>query len=151
MAQVGTDLMGFSPHSLQNHVHFGDAVAAWLKAKYPAKTANNVAADLRCDVRTAENIASGHLSAVNLTKLCQAYGWSFLAAVGAAVVGETYEESITRELEEIANDRRELEARDASLRAAYARVRARRSLDDRGLRLVHPQDGDAAGEDRRHG
>jgi hypothetical protein len=151
MTDGTVNFMGFSPHGLQNHVHIADAVSAWLKNKYPAKTANNVAADLRCDVRTAENIVGGHLSAVNLTKLCQAYGWSLLAAVGAAVIGETYDESVTRELKDIANERRELEAREASLRSSYARLRARRSVDDRGLRLVGEEDRYAPREDRRIG
>jgi hypothetical protein len=151
MSEGFLEFMGHDPYKLQLSPAMGEAVSKWLKHLHPTNTAKMVARDAGLDTRTAENILDEHLSGVTFTKLLRAYGWRFLTAVGAAVIGETYENSINRELEEIAHDRRELEAREASLRNSYARLRARSSLDPGGLRLVSEKDPDARGEDRSFG
>lgn len=151
MSEGLLDFMGHDPQRLQLTATLGEATAKWLRHRYPTNTAKLVARDTATDPRTAENIVNGHLSATTLTRLIRAYGWSYLAAVGAATVGETYEEAINRELEEIADERRRLDEMEAGLRGRWAGLRARRSVDGGGLRLVHPGDDDAAGEDRRAG
>jgi hypothetical protein len=151
MSEGTLQFMGYDPQKLRLTASLGEAVSKWLKHRYPQHTAKTVARDTGLDTRTAENLLQGHVSSVSLTKLIGRYGWSFLTAVGAAVIGETYESSITRELEEIADDWRELEAREARLRGSYARLRARSAVDRGGLRLVHPEDADAGGESRSLG
>lgn len=143
--------MGYDPYKMHLTAPMGEAVSKWLKHRYPDNTAKTVAREADLDTRTADNILAGHLSGVTITKLMRAYGWGFMAAVGAAVIGETYEKSITREIEEIANERRQLDALETHLRDRYARLRARGALDPGGLRLVHPEDTDTSREDRRLG
>jgi len=151
MSEGLLDFMGTDPERLQLSATLGEATAKWLRHRYPNNTAKMVARDTATDPRTAENIIAGHLSATTLTKLIRAYGWAFLAAVGAATVGETYENAINRELEEIADERRRLDENETRLRARYAGLRARSAVDGGGLRLVHPEDPDASREDRRAG
>lgn len=67
-------------------------------------------------------------------------GWRVLLPIMGSVIGHTLEDFLHRELEDIANERRELEARETRLRGGYARLRARRSVDHRGLRLVPQED-----------
>lgn len=151
MSENWTQIMGFDPYELQLSLSAGEAVARWLKHRHPANTAKLVAKDAGLDPRTVENILQGHLSGSTLTALLKAYRFGLGMTVMAAVLGETYEDSIARELEEIAHDRRQLEADEARLRSAHARLRARRSVDPGGLRLVHPEDSYPSREDRRIG
>lgn len=149
MAQDWTQIMGFDPQELHLSLSVGEAVGRWLKHRHPINTAKEVARAAGVDPRTAENILAGHLSANTFTRLCRAYGWAFLAAVGAATIGEAYEDAINRELEEIANERRDIEARERRLRGSYARLHTRRTVDPGGLRLVHPADEPADREARQ--
>jgi len=135
--------MGFHPQDLQLTLDAGEAVGRWLRDRYPTHTAKHVARDLQCDVRTAENVIDGHLSKTTITRLLRAYGFSLLLHVGASVLGETYEQSIHRQLEEIADDRRRLDTQEEDLRNRHALARARGAVDGGVLRLVHPQDLDA--------
>lgn len=145
------EIMGHDPQLLQLPLTVGEAVGRWLKHQHPNNTAKQVARDVGVDPRTAENLLAGHLSALTFTKLVRAYGWPFLATVGAASIGETYEQSINRELEAIDRERQRLDEMEARARASWAAVRARGSVDGGGLRLVHPEDGHAIGEVRRQG
>lgn len=140
------DFMGFGPHELRLSATAAEAVSKWLRHRHPANTAKKVAKDTGADPRTAENMIAGHLSAATFTRLLRAYGWPFLAAIGAAVIGESYEDSIHREIGAIANERRDLEEREARLRGAYARVRVRGTVDAGHLRLVPEKDPDARRE-----
>jgi pimeloyl-ACP methyl ester carboxylesterase len=136
---------------LQLSLSAGEAVARWLKHRHPEHTAKLVAKDAGLDPRTVENILEGHLSGPTYTKLLRAYRFPLGMTVLAAVLGETYEDCITRELEDIAHDRRELDASEAHLRNSYARLRARRSVDPGGLRLVSPPSRDPLSDERRAG
>lgn len=149
MSQDWTEIMGLDPQELQLSLTAGEAVAKWLRHRHPTNTAKIVARDLGVDPRTAENLLSGHLSGPTITRLFRAYGWRFIAVVGAATVGETYEASIERELREIAHERRDIEEREQRLRQAYARVHTRRTVDPGGLRLVREEDGVPDREVRR--
>lgn len=140
MTGTWTQIMGLDPHELQLSLPLGEAVARYLKHAHPENTAKNVARRAGLDPRTVENILEHHLSGPTMTKLLLAYGWEFGAVVIAAVVGESYEDSISRELEGIAHERREIEERERRLRGSYARLHARRAVDRGGLRLVHPEE-----------
>lgn len=140
--------MGLAPDELRLSAQVGDAVARWLKHHHPNNTAKLVARDTGADPRTVENMLAGHLSAQSLQRLLRAYGWPFLSAVGAATIGETYEDSIEREIKEIAHERRQLDEQEQRLRDSHARVRARSAVDRGGLRLVHPQDDEPRREAR---
>lgn len=142
------DFMEFDPQLLRLPAPMNVALRQWLKKRHPEQTASRVSRDINCDVRTAENILQGHLSSLTLTKLLNAYGWSFLAGVGAAVIGETYEQAIERELQEIAHARAQLDDAERRARGSWARVRARGSVDRGGLRLVPEADGDTRREGR---
>lgn len=142
------DFMGYDPHNLRLTAQVGEAVSCWLRAHHKRDAAKNIARNIGCDVRTAENILQGHLSGTTLTKLLAAYGWPFLAGIGAAVIGETYEQAIERELEDIANARRQLDEAERRARGSWARVRARGSVDRGALRLVSETDGNARREAR---
>ncbi|WP_133254289.1 hypothetical protein [Phenylobacterium deserti] len=151
MADGMADFMGYDPQPLRLTASLGEAVSQWLKQEHPTNTAKTVARMIDCDTRTAENIVAGHLSSVTLTKLLKAYGWSLLSAAGAAVIGETYETSIAREIEDIANERRKLDALETHLRGRYARLRARPTVGSGGLRVASSEDPDAGRSDRRYG
>lgn len=143
--------MGLDPDKLQLSLSAGEAVARWLKDRHPHNTAKLVARDTGMDPRTVENILGGHLSGPNLTRLIVAYRSRFVLQVAAAVMGQDVEDDITRELQEIADERRQLDEMEAGLRARHGALRARGAVDRGGLRLVHPQDGDARREVRRKG
>jgi hypothetical protein len=104
MTDLGLDFMGLLPHDLQTEEKaFGLAVARALEARHPIYTAKNVAQDVSaatgrdCDVRTAENILAGHLSARTLTKLARTYGLGLLIEAGAAVTGVSLDQFIVEE------------------------------------------------------
>lgn len=138
--------MGLDPYELHLSLQAGDAVARWLKNEHPEHTAKNVARKAGLDPRTVENILDRHLSGPTLTKLLLAYGWRFGSQVLTAVLGETYEQSIERELQEIADARAQLDDAERRARDSWARARARGSVDRGGLRLVAESDGDTGGE-----
>jgi predicted transcriptional regulator len=150
MAEVWNEVMGRHPQ-LMLTLNSGEAIGTWLRREHPRETIKAIANNAGIDRRTAENILQGHLSAVTFTKLVRAYGWRFMAAVGAEMIGETYEQYLHRELEDIAHERRGLEEREGRLRDSWARLRARGAVDGGVLRLVHPEDADSAGEVGRTG
>lgn len=143
--------MEYDPYELRLTAQIGEAVARWLKHRHPNNTAKLVARDTGADPRTVENMLAGHLSAQSLQRLLKAYGWPFLSAVGAATIGETYEASLKREIEEISHERRQLDAQEQRLRGHYANLRARRSVDGGELRLVSPTSELPRREVRREG
>lgn len=147
-------VMGLEPYELPLPLELGDAVSRWLVNRYPTNTDKLVARDARnrgatLDPRTVENIRAGHLSGRTLSALLKTYGWPFGRQVLAAVIGETIEQSIERELKDITDDWRDLEDRERELRQRYARIRARGAVGAGGLRLVPPPDADPVREDRR--
>lgn len=146
-----TQVMGLRPDELQLSLSAGEAVARWVKDRHPQNTAKLVARDTGMDPRTVENVLAGHLSGATLTRLILAYRSRFVLHVAAAVMGEDIEDDITRELQEIADERRQLDEMEAGLRARRGALRAGGAVDRGGLRLVHPQDGDARREVRREG
>ncbi len=144
-------VVGLDPYALQLSLPAGEAVARWLKNRHPQHTAKRVAQETGLDPRTVENILAGHLSGSTITTLIVTYRSPFLLNWGAAVMGASVEDDITRELEEIADERRCLDDMEASTRALRGTLRARGAVDGGGLRLVHPQERDAGRDHRRQG
>ena len=147
-------IMGLDPYELPLPLELGDAVARWLVNRHPTNTDKLVARDAALrgqtlDPRTVENIRNGHLSGKTLSALLRTYRWPFARQVVAAVLTETIEQSIERELKDIAHERRELDERERDLSEDHARIRARHALGSGGLRLVHPPNDGADSEDRR--
>lgn len=100
---VVESVMGSSP---QGRIDFGRAVGDELKRRYPFKTASNVAADVGCTIKAAENVLNGHLSAKSITRLVQVYGLGLLIDSGATVAGTTLKDFV---IEQAASARREQE------------------------------------------
>ena len=149
-------MTGAATHSLGGDFHdpplpmdVGMAVSRWLTQRHPRDTdklvSNEVSqAGYGLDPRTVANIRGGHLSGKTLTVLLWAYGWPMLRDIGEVVLGESIEKSIDRELERLAVERRGIDAEEQKLRAVYARISARRSVDRSGLLLV-PEEADKPG------
>jgi hypothetical protein len=135
-----TEIMGFDPQLLQMPLTAGEAVGRWLKQHHPINTAKLVARDVGVDLRTAENLLRGHLSALTFTKVVKVYGWPFLAAVGAATIGETYDQFIASEIEAVERAKQRLEEDQARMRARYEALRAHRAQGSARLRLVDAED-----------
>jgi hypothetical protein len=110
IAFSGEQCMGFDPQHLEPR----ERLAAFLRSSYSAHGAKGLARDIRCDVRTAENILSGHWPSSRL--------WSAIAATfGHDVLSAVFDPDIHREgarlRAEIREVRNELERREAALRA----------------------------------
>lgn len=125
-----------------------EAVARYAKMAWPAKTSGHVAHAWGLDHETARNLLKGHASDATLTKVFRNGGWQVASAVLGAVIGETYEAFIEKELEEIADERRRLEDIERAARNKWSRVLAHRAADGGELRLVAQEDRHS---DRDHG
>lgn len=79
---------------------FAKEVAERLRARHPVHTAKNVARDLNCTPKTAENILAGHLSGRSIARLSMVYGLGFLIDVGAAVTGTTLRDFIVAQADD---------------------------------------------------
>jgi len=79
---------------------FAEEVAKRLRARHPVHTAKNVARDLNCTPKTAENILAGHLSGRSIARLSMVYGLGFLIDVGAAVTGTTLRDFIVAQADD---------------------------------------------------
>jgi hypothetical protein len=110
---------------------FGRAVAAELEQRYPVHAGKNVAADLNCTAKAAENLLAGHLSARTLTRLVKAYGLGLLISAAARVTGEGLEDFIEKQAAEaeLAEDRaRERKRAYHDLQSSLRSARGRDSL-----------------------
>lgn len=110
---------------------FAKQVIEHLRARHPVHTAKNVARDLNCTPKTAENILAGHLSARSIARLSMVYGLGFLIDVGAAVTGTTLRDFIVAQADD---------ARREQLRA-----------QEREREFTELEEGLAAGASRRPG
>jgi len=104
----------------------GRAVAGLLKEQYPQHTAKCVASDLRCDVRTAENLLRGHLSAKSITRIIKTYGLGFLIDAGAEVAGTSLQDHLETQFIKARDERITWEARERQLAALRTAVRGGR-------------------------
>lgn len=112
---------------------WGRAVAAELARRYPVHTAKNVAADLGCTLKAAENLLAGHLSKRSMTQLVLTYGLGLLIAAAARLTGEELEDFI------------EKQAAEAELAEVRARER-KRAFNDLQSTLRSARRGDPLGD-----
>lgn len=101
--------------SPQGRIDFGIAVADELRRRYPFKTANHVAADLKCTFKAAENLLQGHLSRKSITALIRVYGLGLVIDSGAAVAGTTLHKYIIEQ----ADRAREEQARARAVESEF--------------------------------
>lgn len=143
------EILGREFQSLRDADNLGESVSAWLRHRFPRDTAKMTALYAGLDVKTAQNaVTSRIVSATTLTKLIRAFGWPFLMEVGAALLRETYDEAITKEIKEIADAQQRLQDLGDAVRNRREGLRARRALGAGGLVLVPPNGG---ATDRRDG
>lgn len=122
--------------------NLGESVSAWLRHRFPRDTAKMAALYAGLDVKTAQNVVTSRIvSATTLLKLARAFGWQFWRDIGTAVLRETYEEAINKEIEEIANAQQRLQDLGDAVRNRREAMRARRALGSGGLVLVPPNGG----------
>lgn len=112
----------------------GEALGLIARQKYPS--AKHLARAWRIEISTAENVFKGHCSARTLTKAFNAEGWTLIAALGATITGETFEEYEERRFSQIIQDAerarqniRSLAARRAQMEQDAARLRDARDLE----------------------
>lgn len=133
MTMTENTFMGSFPHNSEASC-FGLAVAALLRERYPFHTAKQIASDLDCTIRAAENLLGGHLSAKSITRLTKTYGLGFLIDAGAEVAGTSLQEHLEIQIAKARDERKTWEARErqlAELRTAVRGSRAARGRLDR--------------------
>ena len=87
-------LMGKNSHDASHTVCLARAIAAELKRRYPANTMKQVARDLGCTPKAAENLLDGHLSAASAARLISAYGPGWVAERVLEAAGSSLEDYI---------------------------------------------------------
>lgn len=100
----------------------GEALARQARLRWPRNTAKTVAREWGIDPSTADNLLRGHASERTITKAIKAEGWPLLAALGAALTGQTYDQHIQFMIEETDRARAKLERRRDQVRALEARA-----------------------------
>ena len=162
MTYAGWEIVGRNDRELPFAKTVGDALRDLIRRRYPTNAAKTIERDWDLDARTARNVVGqGNVSERTLTKAVRAEGWELLAALGAELTGETYDQFIERKLthaiREAADARQNLvvlrsrrEALDA-LAAGDDAAGDGQGADDLGLRtgLAGRLAGDA--RDRRAG
>lgn len=85
-------------------------IAAWLKARYPIHTIKQVARELCCTPKAAENLLNGHLSAAAAARLLAAYGPQPFIEASLAAAGTSLDSYIRGEAERAGQEQRRWEA-----------------------------------------
>jgi hypothetical protein len=116
--------------------HLGSRVAKWLEAH--GYKASAVAIQTGLDKRDAQRVVEGSCGPRAFDRLAQAFGWPFLEAVMAPVVGA---DPLTALENEIERERNEIAARESRLARLRSARSARGAVVDGGLRLVLEEDG----------
>lgn len=124
MTYAGWEIVGRNDQELPFAKTVGDALRDLIRRRYPANAAKTIERDWDLDARTARNVVGqGNVSERTLTKAVRAEGWQLLAALGAELTGETYEQFVERKLQQAIR-----EADDA--RSNLVHLRARREALD---------------------
>lgn len=100
MSVVGT------PSQKYERSCFAGAVAHWLRGRHPVQTLKNVAADLGCTYKSAENLLNGHLSAAHTARLLAAYGPRIFIEASLAAAGTSLDAYIEHEAQVAAEEQR---------------------------------------------
>lgn len=124
MTYAGWEIVGRNDQELPFAKTVGDALRDLIRRRYRTNAAKTIERDWDIDARTARNVVGqGNVSERTLTKAVRAEGWELLAALGAELTGETYEQFVERKLRIAIR-----EAADA--RSNLVHLRARREALD---------------------
>ncbi|MBI5940123.1 MAG: hypothetical protein HY859_06830 [Caulobacterales bacterium] len=138
MTYAGWEIVGRNDQELPFAKTVGDALRDLIRRRYRSNAAKTIERDWDLDARTARNVVGqGNVSERTLTKAVRAEGWELLAALGAELTGETYEQFVERKLRQAIR-----EADDA--RSNLVHLRARREALDA---LTADSDAPGAGPD----
>lgn len=118
----------------------GEALSLIARQQYPS--AKHLARAWKIEISTAENVFKGHCSGRTLTKAFKAEGWAIIAALGATITGETFEQYEERRFSQIIQD---AERARQNIRSLAAR---RAQMEQRADRLRDAGDLEGAGEHR---
>lgn len=118
----------------------GEAIGLIVRQQYPS--AKHLARAWKIEISTAENVFKGHCSGRTLTKAFKAEGWAIIAALGATITGETFEQYEERRFSQIIQDAERARQNIRSLAARRAQMEQDASL----LRDAGPVE--AAGDQR---
>lgn len=111
----------------------GETVQAVVRKRWKTNAAKMVESAWGLDARTARNVAdAGNVSERTLSKAIRAEGWSFLAELGEALTGQTYEDHLQSLIEETRRAQEHLARRRDHVRQLEARAFG---LDDVECRL----------------
>lgn len=124
MTQGAWEVVGQEDWKLPLEKSVGDAVRDLVRRRWQSNTAKHLERQWDLDPKTAKNVVgNGHVSERTLTKAIRAEGWSFVAALGEELTGQTYDQHLQNIIEETA---REQEARERQRdRVRQMEVRAR--------------------------
>lgn len=124
MTHGAWEIVGREDWKLPLDKSVGDAVRDLVRRRWQNNTAKHLERHWDLDPKTAKNVVgNGHVSERTLTKAIRAEGWSFVAALGEELTGQTYDQHLQNIIEETA---REQEARERQRdRVRQMEVRAR--------------------------
>lgn len=116
--------MGKNSHDTAQTVCFARATSAELKRRYPENTIKQVARDLGCTPKAAENLLDGHLSAASVARLINAYGPGWVAERVLEAAGSSLEDYIRGQAEEARTAAQKLEKKAENLAQLEGELRA---------------------------
>lgn len=118
MTYVGWEIVGRNDQELPFAKTVGDALRDLIRRRYRSNAAKTIERDWDLDARTARNVVGqGNVSERTLTKAVRAEGWELLAALGAELTGETYEQFVERKLRIAIQEAADARSNLVSLRA----------------------------------
>lgn len=115
---VGKENRHFSERSI------GDAVRGLVRRRWNSNAAKMLERHWDLDPKTARNVVGqGNVSERTLTKAVRAEGWSFLAALGEELTGQSYAEHLQSIIEREADVQRDRESQRDAVRRMETRAR----------------------------
>lgn len=100
MTWTDRTFMGAKTQDTRSSPCFARAISDELARQYPHHTAKNVARDIGCTPKAAENLLQGHLSAASVAKVIAAYGPGWVAERVLEAAGWTLETYIRSQAED---------------------------------------------------
>lgn len=130
MAQGLATIVGQFNQASPDNLCLGAVVAAELRRMYPVGGVKQVAGDLACTLKAAENVLKGHLSSVMMGALISAYGPGWLAERVLETAGLNLEAYIEQQIADAESAAIRAREKAADARERLARLKAARSLGD---------------------
>ena len=101
----------------------GEAVRGVVRRRWASNAAKMLERHWDLDPKTARNVVTqGNVSERTLTKAVQAEGWSFLAALGEELTGQSYADHLQSIIEKEANVQRDRESQRDAVRRMEKRA-----------------------------